>query len=75
MDSCCVTIARNQQRHVLQVVLAVNAPMVCVEFGAGLFFRSTALLGDSLDMLGDRFILGHEGHRRRRIRCPAPERY
>ena len=61
MDSCCVTIARNQQRHVLQVVLAVNAPMVCVEFGAGLFFRSTALLGDSLDMLGTGLSWGTKG--------------
>ena len=30
--------------------------MFCVEFGAGLFARSTALLGDSLDMLGDTLV-------------------
>jgi Co/Zn/Cd efflux system component len=30
--------------------------MFFVEFGAGLFARSTALLGDSLDMLGDTLV-------------------
>ena len=32
--------------------------MFFVEFGAGLFARSTALLGDSLDMLGDTLVYG-----------------
>ena len=56
MDACCTTTVRQQQRHVLQLVLAVNATMFCVEFGAGLVARSTALLGDSLDMLGDTLV-------------------
>lgn len=49
---------RRQQRHVLLLVLAINAAMFFVEFGAGLFARSTALLGDSLDMLGDTLVYG-----------------
>ena len=56
MDSCCETTVRQQQRHVLQWVLAINATMFCVEFGVGLAARSTALLGDSLDMLGDSLV-------------------
>ena len=49
---------RQRQRHVLLLVLAINAAMFFVEFGAGLFARSTALLGDSLDMLGDTLVYG-----------------
>ena len=56
MDACCAATVRRQQRYVLQLVLAVNATMFCVEFGAGLIARSTALLGDSLDMLGDTLV-------------------
>ena len=52
MDSCCTEEARKEQKHVFQVVLAVNAAMFCVEGGAGILAQSTALLGDSLDMLG-----------------------
>lgn len=40
----------------LYLVLAVNAVMFVVEFGAGWLAQSTALLGDSLDMLGDASI-------------------
>jgi Co/Zn/Cd efflux system component len=39
-------------------VLAINAFMFGIEFGAGLLAGSTALLGDSLDMLGDSFVYG-----------------
>ena len=56
MDACCAVTVRQHQRHVLQLVLAINAAMFCVEFGAGLLARSTALLGDSLDMLGDTLV-------------------
>ena len=56
MDSCCAASVRQQQRTVLQLVLAINAAMFFVEFGAGLVARSTALLGDSLDMLGDTLV-------------------
>ncbi len=51
MDSCCTEEARQEQRHVFQVVLVVNAAMFCVEGEAGILAQSTALLGDSLDML------------------------
>jgi Co/Zn/Cd efflux system component len=38
------------------MVLAINAVMFLVEAGAGMVVRSTALLGDSLDMLGDALV-------------------
>ena len=56
MDACCAATVRQHQRYVLQLVLAVNVTMFCVEFGAGLVARSTALLGDSLDMFGDTLV-------------------
>jgi len=62
MDPCCEAKAtelaalRLRQGRVLVVVLAVNAAMFCVEFGAGLLSGSTALLADSLDMLGDSMV-------------------
>ena len=46
------------QRGVLTFVLAVNVAMFVVEFGAGLMARSTALLADSVDMLGDAIVYG-----------------
>ena len=64
MDPCCESKAselaalRLRQSRVLAVVLAVNLTMFCVEFGAGLLSGSTALLADSLDMLGDAFVYG-----------------
>jgi cation diffusion facilitator family transporter len=64
MDPCCETKAselaalRLRQSRVLTVVLVVNLIMFCVEFGAGLVSGSTALLADSLDMLGDAFVYG-----------------
>ena len=63
-DQCCeakateLAAVRLRQGRVLAVVLAVNVAMFCVEFGAGLLSRSTALLADSLDMLGDSFVYG-----------------
>jgi len=64
MDECCeakateLTALRVRQGRVLAIVLVVNLVMFCVEFGAGLIAGSTALLGDSLDMLGDSFVYG-----------------
>ncbi len=61
-DQCCeakateLAAVRLRQGRVLAVVLAVNVAMFCVEFGAGLLSGSTALLADSLDMLGDSFV-------------------
>ena len=42
-----------RQARVLMIVLAINATMFVVEAVGGLVARSTALLADSLDMLGD----------------------
>ena len=47
-----------RQRHVLQVVLGINAVMFVVELVAALIAHSTALLADSLDMLGDALVYG-----------------
>jgi len=64
MDECCeaktneLAAMRLRQGRVLVIVLAVNACMFCVEFGAGLLSGSTALLADSLDMLGDSLVYG-----------------
>ncbi len=64
MARCCesktseLAVLRLRQRRVLVTVLAVNATMFCIEFGAGLLSGSTALLADSLDMLGDSLVYG-----------------
>ncbi|NYT37095.1 cation transporter [Allopusillimonas soli] len=77
MDSCCqdksaeLAQLRVRQGRVLYAVFAINAVMFLVEFIAGWLARSTALLGDSLDMFGDAavyaltlFVL-HRGKRAR----------
>lgn len=58
MKTVCETpIARAAgQRRVLKLVLAVNAGMLVVEFTAGLTARSTSLLADSVDILGDTIV-------------------
>lgn len=38
------------------IVLGINAAMFAAELGAGLIARSTALIADSVDMLGDAFV-------------------
>jgi cation diffusion facilitator family transporter len=64
MDHCCETktdelaVLRGRQGRVLKIVLAINALMFVAEFTAGLIAHSTALLADSLDMLGDAFVYG-----------------
>lgn len=64
MDQCCeaktseLSALRLRQWRVLVAVLVVNATMFCVEFGAGVLSGSTALLADSLDMLGDSLVYG-----------------
>jgi cation diffusion facilitator family transporter len=42
----------------LRAVFGINAGMFLAEFAAGLLIGSTALLGDSLDMLGDALVYG-----------------
>ncbi len=61
-DSCCENKSSNlaglreRQGRVLWIVLAINAVLFVVEFSVGWVARSTALLGDSLDMLGDALV-------------------
>jgi len=62
MSSCCEAAGceleklRESQSKILKIVLAVNAVMFCIEFTLGIIAGSTALLADSLDMLGDSFV-------------------
>ena len=65
-DHCCAAkgvelerLARQtEQRRVLQAVLAINATMFAVEFGAGVVAGSAALMADAVDMLGDALVYG-----------------
>jgi cation diffusion facilitator family transporter len=64
MDDCCreedirAAAQREGQRTTLQIVLAVNAALFLAETITGWLASSTALLGDSLDMLGDSLVYG-----------------
>jgi Co/Zn/Cd efflux system component len=59
MQECCeARPVHDRQRGVLRVVLAINVAMFLVEAVAGLLARSTALLADSADMLGDALVYG-----------------
>ena len=60
MDTCCAVIpdVTRRQRRVLTIVLALNAAMFALELGTGLLARSTALVADSADMLGDALVYG-----------------
>lgn len=64
MDDCCETKAqelvalRGKHRNVLVTVLVINAVLFVVEAAAGFLAGSTALLADSLDMLGDSLVYG-----------------
>lgn len=49
---------QQRQTRMLWVILFINAVMFLAEFGAGWWAGSTALLGDSLDMLGDAMVYG-----------------
>jgi len=46
------------QRHVLVLLLVINATMYFLEIAAGVLANSTALLADSLDMFADAAIYG-----------------
>jgi cation diffusion facilitator family transporter len=77
MDHCCenkgteLALLRGKQAHVLKIVLAINLVMFFVEFSSGLMAQSTALMADSLDMLGDAIVYGfslyvlHKSHKLR----------
>ena len=63
-DDCCSkksdTIAelgrKADQRRVLIIVMAINFAMFAIEFSGGLLARSSALMADSVDMLGDAVV-------------------
>ena len=55
---CALEALRARQAGTLRIVLAINAVMFVFEFCAGVLARSTALLSDSLDNLGDATTYG-----------------
>jgi Co/Zn/Cd efflux system component len=59
MDACCAAITvLERQRRVFRVVLWINIAMFLLEAVAGMVSYSTALLADSVDMLGDAIVYG-----------------
>jgi cation diffusion facilitator family transporter len=59
LDECCaIRPVHAQQRRVLLIVLWINLAMFLAELVAGLIAHSTALLADSVDMLGDAIVYG-----------------
>lgn len=60
MKDCCEVTAdyTARQRRVLRVVLWISIVMFLVGVTAGLRAHSTALLADSVDMLGDAIVYG-----------------
>jgi Co/Zn/Cd efflux system component len=57
-NNCAVEALRTRQKSTLVKVLWINAVMFLVIVGAALYGRSTALLSDSLDNLGDALTYG-----------------
>ena len=57
-NSCSLDRLRERQRGTLQIVLGINAVMFFVIVAAALYGKSTALLADSLDNLGDALTYG-----------------
>lgn len=57
-DGCEMEKLRTKQRGTLIAVLVINAVMFVIIAGAALYGRSTALLSDSLDNLGDALTYG-----------------
>jgi Co/Zn/Cd efflux system component len=56
-DCCAVTAdLTERQRRVLRIVLGINVAMFLAESTVGLLAHSTALLADSVDMLGDAVV-------------------
>lgn len=59
MDDCCsVTRIATRQRSIFRIVLGINLGMFSLESIAGILAYSTALLADSIDMLGDAIVYG-----------------
>jgi Co/Zn/Cd efflux system component len=57
-SGCSLGRLRKRQRGTLQIVLGINALMFFVIVTASLYGKSTALLADSLDNLGDALTYG-----------------
>ncbi|MGB5297549.1 MAG: cation transporter [Thiogranum sp.] len=57
-NDCSLERLRERQRGTLQIVLAINALMFLVIVAAALYGKSSALLADSLDNLGDALTYG-----------------
>lgn len=57
-QNCSLDWRRERQRGTLQIVLGINAVMFCVIVVAALYGKSSALLADSLDNLGDALTYG-----------------
>lgn len=55
-DGIAIAMRRAETRRVLLIVLAINAAMFFVEFGAGVIAQSASLMADSMDMLGDALV-------------------
>lgn len=55
---CAIEALQERQSATLRVVLAINAVMFVIELTSGLLAKSTALLSDSLDNLGDALTYG-----------------
>ncbi|MFN4150918.1 MAG: cation transporter [Candidatus Sericytochromatia bacterium] len=65
MDHCCSKKAselekmkQEKQSKVLWIVLIINLIMFFIEMYYGIISKSTSLMSDSLDMLGDSFVYG-----------------
>ncbi|MGK5094373.1 cation transporter [Deltaproteobacteria bacterium TL4] len=62
MNDCCSNTAceleklKERQYDTLKWVLIINAGMFLIELTAGIMAHSTALMADSLDMLGDAIV-------------------
>lgn len=52
-NNCSLNALHERQRSTLKIVLGINAAMFLVIVAAALYGKSTALLADSLDNLGD----------------------
>lgn len=57
-DSCAIDALHEKQRGTLRIVLVINAVMFLVIAVAAFYGKSTALLADSLDNLGDALTYG-----------------
>ena len=56
--ACEIEKLQARQSKTLKIVLGINAGMFIIEIVAGIMAQSTALLADSLDMLGDALVYG-----------------